>query len=795
MLKNLLSILFLFSASICSAQDYSRCKILLNGQPATTLAALGIETEHGELAEHRYFISDFSKSEINIIQNAGFTVETIIEDVQKWYVEQNNPQTQPTYTPIPENGNAACDAFATTNFGHYPLPQNMTTGSMGGYFTYDEMLAILDDMHTKFPQFISARKTISDTLLTHEGRPIWWVRISDNPEQDEQEPEGLFTALHHAREPLGLTQLIRFMWYIMEHYDEPSIKAIIDHTELYFVPCVNPDGYVYNQTTNPQGGGLWRKNRLVSGNDQFGVDLNRNYGYFWGFDNNGSSPNPGSDTYRGPSAFSEPETRLMRDFCLQHQFVNALNYHTFGNLMLYPYAYNDQVADPYLPILGNLMASKNNYTVGNTVTALGYKVNGSSDDWMYGERHTFSFTPEVGPQTFAFWPPASAIDSLGEGTQYSNISMAWSLLKLGISTDLSEQEITTTTHQVPVQLSNFSINTGTFTVKINNFDANVLSVSPASQSVTLVEGQQDTVWFSLEISSLVPANTNIRYAIDVDNTYFTLSDTSTRVFVSGSRVILFDDLLNNTQNWNGSWALTDEDFVTPPNSMTDSPFTNYANNTIESIQLAENISLPANALLPKVEFSAKWTIENNYDWVELDAITPVGELYQLCGKYSNLGTNNQTPNRPLWDGTQASWIVESVDLEQLKGKTFALAFVLYSDALDNADGFYFDNVKITYIDTTTAVREPILSDLEIQIYPNPAHANLSVYWDQTGLSGETCTFVISNTLGQTVLQYPVPNSIGASHEISTSTLEQGVYFCYLQTTKGKTPSKRLMIIR
>ncbi|MBK6995998.1 MAG: hypothetical protein IPH31_14140 [Lewinellaceae bacterium] len=65
---------------------------------------------------------------------------------------------------------------------------------------------------------------------------------------------------------------------------------------------------------------FWRKNLRDNGDGTFGVDLNRNYGYFWGNDDNGSSPNPNSQTYRGPEPFSEPETRTMRDFVQAHDF-------------------------------------------------------------------------------------------------------------------------------------------------------------------------------------------------------------------------------------------------------------------------------------------------------------------------------------------------------------------------------------------------------------------------------------------------------------------------------------------
>ena len=146
------------------------------------------------------------------------------------------------------------------------------------------MLDELDQMHQLYPNLISARSDIKDPTSdenphiheTYEGRFLQWVKISDNPNDNENEPEILYTALHHAREPGSLQQLIFYMWYLLENYAQDDvIKEILDNTELYFVPCVNPDGYIYNETNDPQGGGMWRKNRY----NNHGVDNNRNYSY------------------------------------------------------------------------------------------------------------------------------------------------------------------------------------------------------------------------------------------------------------------------------------------------------------------------------------------------------------------------------------------------------------------------------------------------------------------------------------------------------------------------------------
>src|SRR5690606_9786063 len=121
----------------------------------------------------------------------------------------------------------------------------------------------------------------------------------------------------------------------------PEVRYLVDNTEMYFIPCINPDGYIYNETTDPFGGGLWRKNRWKGDDGMvYGVDLNRNYGYEWGADNSGSSPQPNGQTFRGTGPFSEPETQAVKFFCDSHQFRIALNYHTYGNLLIHPWGYN-----------------------------------------------------------------------------------------------------------------------------------------------------------------------------------------------------------------------------------------------------------------------------------------------------------------------------------------------------------------------------------------------------------------------------------------------------------------------
>ena len=268
-------------------------------------------------------------------------------------------------------------------------------GNLRDYRNYAENLSFLQGIESAYPA-IAHLFQIGSSL---EGRAIWAMKISDNVMDDEDEPEILYTAIHHSREPVSNETVLQ----LIEHYatgygSDPELTDLVDDRELFFVPIVNPDGYVHVDDVDP----YWRKNRRGG----YGVDLNRNYGYNWGWDNIGSSPYTGDPTYRGSGPFSEPETQAIRDLCETREFVFALNFHTFGEYYLWPWGYIT-APTPEQEIFaahGDSLSRDNGYTAGIGSIVL-YITNGDADDWMYGETETkgriFAITPEIGDD---FWP-------------------------------------------------------------------------------------------------------------------------------------------------------------------------------------------------------------------------------------------------------------------------------------------------------------------------------------------------------------------------------------------------------
>ena len=274
------------------------------------------------------------------------------------------------------------------------LPVN--SKNAGYYYSPEENWLFWCELAANYTDLADTPVTIGQS---YQSRDIYMIKMT-SPVGSGYKPPIYFSSLIHGREPGSNVVLIDFAMWLASNYDGGDTRAtwILDNTTVYFVPVANPDAYAYNM---PNGGDQ-RKNMNWVGSD--GIDLNRNWGYMWGYDNMGSSGNPYDDTYRGSSAFSELETQVQRDFITDIQPIAAMNYHTYGGYLIYPWGYiNSPTPDQStFQTWSAAMTSINNYQYGRAGEIL-YTVNGEQCDWFYGGnsmQSILAFTPEVDDNGF-----------------------------------------------------------------------------------------------------------------------------------------------------------------------------------------------------------------------------------------------------------------------------------------------------------------------------------------------------------------------------------------------------------
>jgi carboxypeptidase T len=309
--------------------------------------------------------------------------------------------------------------FTLVKFQTQDSFDNLFPTADSNYHDYAEMVAELQQAALDHPSIFS----LFSLGVSYQGRTIWAGKISDNVGTDENEPEVLFTHHQHAREHLTVEMALYTLRILTDEYGtNPQITSLVDGRELWLVFDMNPDGGEYDIATGSYAS--WRKNRQPNtGSSAIGTDLNRNWGYKWGCCG-GSSGTTSSETYRGPSLFSAPETQVVRDFVNSRviggtqQITTHIDFHTYAELVMWPYGYTltnlpaDMTQDDLdtFVTMGQAMAATNGYTPQQMSDL--YITDGTICDWLYGAHHIFSYTFEMYPVTSGqggFYPPDEVI--------------------------------------------------------------------------------------------------------------------------------------------------------------------------------------------------------------------------------------------------------------------------------------------------------------------------------------------------------------------------------------------------
>lgn len=698
----LVALLLTLLTSVDAEEKYHQILIPTpSNQTITALLEIGVDLECG--GRHIKGVGleiPVTETELEMIRSRGIPFTITQEDLESYYEEicLKNLENIP---PLTDDD-----------------PVHMKYGSMGGFYTFQEIVADLDSMHLLYPDLCTEK-----TILGYgwENNPIYMVKISDNASIPEDEPEGIFDALHHAREPGGYTAMIYAMWYLLENYGtDPEATYLVDNRELYFVPVVNPDGLLYNQQIAPSGGGSWRKNRRNNGGS-YGVDLNRNYPYQWGYDNYGSSPTPSSSTYRGPEAGSEPETQAMMNFINQHNFTTGMTIHTYGGKYLCAYGYDDVPPEHYDTHFDYLAyaAAENGYSYGYCYDIM-YASNGRTQDWQLHTHDIINIEPEIGDH--GFWPDIQYIMPEARENLNCFLNQFWcaggqvvfSSLEVGdgfLTPGETEDLIITIFNRGWGESESASLELATSDPYIN-----LSTATGSTGALPPYSGWNNSADpFVASVDPDCPVGHEAVFTATINQGGFIR--TADVTLIVGTPIIFFeDDAESGMGNWSVSsyWGLDNDNPHGGTYSFSDSPGREYYNNTTAIMTLANPVNL-SSATTVWLDFWARWNIESNWDFCQIEVSTngstwiPVEGLYTVAGS----GIGVQPSGEPGYEGTQGSWVHEYVDLSNYAGQSyFKFRFELRSDGGVTGDGFFADDIQL--LGFTGAVPPP---DVSITLTP------------------------------------------------------------------------------
>lgn len=811
MTKTYLFFLFIFISFIAFGQGYKKVSLRIdNPNQILELQKQGFPFEDVNKERDGSFTVFVSDTEFEILKKNSIHHEILIDDWKAYYFEQQKADLEKQVQQKSSLSNT---------------PAGFHYGSMGGFLTREEIIEDLDLMHESYPNIVSEKFSVGKSL---EGRDLWVVKISDNADTDEDEPEVLYNSLTHAREVQGPMVLFYFMYYLLENYGvDPQVTFLVDNRELFFMPIINPDGFQYNIDTNPNGGGMWRKNKRDNNDDGVfrenmdGVDLNRNYGYEWGYDDVGSSPNMSDGTYRGYAPFSEPETDAVRKFCEERNFKAALNYHTHSNLLITPWGYiAEETPDSLLyRDLASDMTSVNNYTWGISADII-YTVNGDTDDWMYGEQTSknkiICFTPEVGNSSDGFWPQRSRIIPLAEENLFMNLYLAQAVGGLVTSFNtkiVADSLLPGSNIELLTALKNKGMGIAEDVKLIISSESEFITIESGTTEVDMIGAREEVEFvspFIISINENTPAGELINIKLTTFQNGFEVYSESFE-FRVGKTITLFADSGEKfneywSENSNQStasqkWAQSNTDFYTSEYSYTESRSGSYSNDKIAELILNDPIDLTG-VNIPFFSFTTKYNIESGWDYGQVLISSDEGASWEPAkGTLTDNGSGQFQPEgEPVYHGSSSGWVQEEIDLSEYADKKILVKFYFASDSYINQDGWFIDDIEVYHYGESTIddVEEIIPIEYSLkQNYPNPFNPSTAIEYSLAE-AGQV-ELSVFNLVGQKIVTIEKDyKNVGryVSH-FNTDELDRqlasGIYFYTLKVNDFVSTKKLLLL--
>lgn len=672
-----------FSCALAQVKYHNVTILLSEDFTLNDAGALGIELDHGVRIEENSLTCIVNDYLLDSLRKLDVLIDIENYDLAKIYAQRIASEKR-------------------TNSQLSTLNSKKLYGSMGNFLTLDEIYEIFTVLIQQYPTLIRSEQIGT----TFENRPIFAFHIGEDTVKDSRSlPRTLITSLHHAREAITPTITSFFAQEFFEKVanQDPFCIYVLKHSPITIIPCLNPDGYEYNRQTNPDGGGMWRKNRRKLPNiSGIGVDPNRNYGpkEFWNSSNGGSATNGNSDTYRGDSAFSEAETQAIRYMHETYDIKTAVNFHSFSNLIVTPVSYSgmnppDEKAFHYFCAH---QTTETRYAFGRDVQMVNYPARGSSDDYLYlgTGKKALAITPEVGSFSDGFWPTLSRIYPLVQ----TNLPSIYAAIRSTLGIPFLYSYFSSVSNFPPYEQYYTLQFSSTSLQSVKPFSLQLRALNPLSKisfiPVMGADDNLDTIFriqkhFGIDVDTLTTLS-GISEGIVVEQQYNDFSFYDTLYFQMNRKDIMIyngESTLDEVALKGWEIEFDDENNL---NSLTESVNSLTAPNSRLTTITKEEISLKdcSDAYL---QFNSTWDFGANKDGVfAFFQDSETNEIFPLTtNRTQNFSNSSQSPifelGTPILNGRFIHRITQRASLRKFLGKTGKIGFQVRSANGPTYNGF------------------------------------------------------------------------------------------------------------
>lgn len=587
-------------------------------------------------------------------------------------------------------------------------PQRERSQDRYDYYSFSEYVAFMEQTATAYPEICSLHN-IGQSV---QGRPLYFLKISDNPQVEEAEPRFRYISSIHGDEVVGYDMMIRLIQLLTSEYDtNPRITQIVNNTEIWICPMMNPDGFLLGQRYNANG-----------------IDLNRNF------------PMPTGEQHPDGYAWA-PENIAFMNHANQHNFQLSANFHGGELVINYPWDYtytltpdNDLIHEAALTYARENSSIYNNSSFNQGVVngAQWYVITGSLQDWSYGYTDCIDLTCEI---SAIKWPPASHLANYWNLNQESILSLLEFVQRGVHGTVVSTGGIPLTEAVITVSGNDKLMHVGSTCADYHrlllpgNYTITASAQGYIDQSVEITIGESGSAFHdfvlrpaqetylagqlrnpdgtavpnvqvilddspaitsdangSFLIASVLEGRHTISFMQAGELIYkmdFDLDASQTElVFILASESVIFYDPFDDISNWTPTqpWGITT---YQGESVLADSPTGNYENYINKACRLTNPVNLQQ-VINPILSFCTRYFLENNYDFVYLEASTDGVNWHQLIS----------------FTGSQGAWQNVELSLDQYSGQQVYFRYRIRTDRAVNLDGIYIDDFKISGIDMT-----------------------------------------------------------------------------------------------